>query len=232
MVAPRARRRPGPPDARRPGRAADGGVAGGRRPRARADPAPRQLRGDADPSGPALRPRPAGDRRVRAGPARTAGPGEPAAPGDDAVRARGAGQARAGRRRRLLRARLDRRDRHHARARPDRVRRRRAAAAELRRPDAGAARRPAAGRSSGGCAWTRWWSTVARPRGTEGERGGRGRSGGAVRAGRRGGADRAGLGGRAGHDPLRGRHRRARQARAPHGGRRRTAGLVSDGRGA
>ncbi len=50
VVAPRARRHPRPPDARRPGRAADRGVARGGRPRPGADPAPRQLRGHADPA--------------------------------------------------------------------------------------------------------------------------------------------------------------------------------------
>ena len=68
-------------------------------------------------------------------------PREPAAPGDDAARARRAGQAGARGRGRVLRARLDDAAGDHARARPARVRRRRAARARPPRPDARAAGR-------------------------------------------------------------------------------------------
>ena len=54
------------------------------------------LYGHADPARPALRPGPAGHRRLRAGPARASGRADPAAPGHDVGRARRAGQASAG----------------------------------------------------------------------------------------------------------------------------------------
>ena len=66
---------PGHPMHRRPGRPAERGVAGRVDARPRADPAPGQLRGHADPARPALRPRPPRDRGLRPRPAGTPGRG-------------------------------------------------------------------------------------------------------------------------------------------------------------
>ena len=73
--------------------------------------------------------------------------------------AAGLGQAGACRRGRVVRPRLHDHPRHHARARPARLRRRHPAARHQRR--AGVDQRPAASRSAAGCAWTSSSSTSA-----------------------------------------------------------------------